>query len=182
MIPEKPIELTDISGHWAEINIKLAVSQGIVNGYPNGSFKPNGLVTRAEFAVMLMKAWKPQTEGAALTFVDTAKIGVWAQKAVAQAVQSGIIHGYQDGSFRPDAEITRAEVAVMIASAINLSAELNTATGFADDEDIPSWAKAPVASLKKLGLLSGKDANHFDPNGKTTRAESVTALLNMLHR
>ncbi|WP_372339222.1 S-layer homology domain-containing protein [Cohnella sp. WQ 127256] len=61
----------------------------------------------------------------------------WAKDAIAQAVQAGIIKGYGDGTFRPDAEITRTEMAVMIASALELAIESQT-TGFADDKDIPS--------------------------------------------
>ncbi|MBB6674566.1 S-layer homology domain-containing protein [Cohnella nanjingensis] len=93
-------------------------NSSIVTGYPDGTFKPNDRVSRAEFAVMLMYMLKPQTEGTALTLTDTSKIGAWAKKAVAQAVQAGIISGYPDGSFRPDADITRAEMAVMIARAL----------------------------------------------------------------
>ncbi|WP_187274374.1 cadherin-like beta sandwich domain-containing protein [Paenibacillus sp. N3.4] len=92
------VHLSDITGHWAEVSIKQAVSKEIVNGYPDGTFKPNHTVTRAEFAVMLMNTLKPQGEGTALTFTDTGKIGGWAQKAVAQAFKAGIIKGYEDGS------------------------------------------------------------------------------------
>jgi hypothetical protein len=133
----------------------------MVTGYPDGTFKPNNTVTRAEFAVMLINTLKPQGSGAALTFTDTMKIGAWAQKAVAQAVQAGIIKGYEDGSFRPEAEITRAEMAVMLANALGLSIE----------------AKAAVAAIKKQGLVEGKGSNAFDPNGITTRAEAATVLL-----
>jgi len=174
------INFSDISGHWAEAGIKQAVSSGIVSGYPDGTFKPNATVTRSEFAVMLMNALKPQGEGAALTFADTAKIGAWAQKAVAQAVQAGIIKGYEDGSFRPDAEITRPEMAAMIANALGQSTEENTPTGFADDKDIPAWAKGAVAAMKKLGIIEGKGTNEFAPGDQTTRAEAVTVLLKML--
>ena len=174
------INFSDISGHWAEAGIKQAVSSGIVSGYPDGTFKPNATVTRSEFAVMLMNALKPQGEGAALTFTDTAKIGAWAQKAVAQAVQAGIIKGYEDGTFRPNAEITRAEMAAMIANALGQSVEENTATDFADDKDIPAWAKGAVAAMKKLGIIEGKGTNEFAPRDQTTRAEAVTVLLKML--
>ena len=129
---------------------------------------------------MLMNALKPQGEGAELTFTDTAKIGAWAQKAVAQAVQAGIIKGYADGTFRPDAEITRAEMAVMIANALGQSIEANAATGFADDKDIPAWAKGSVAFVKQAGIVQGKGDNKFAPQDHATRAEAVTVLLNML--
>ncbi|BBH24192.1 hypothetical protein Back11_55370 [Paenibacillus baekrokdamisoli] len=171
---------SDIAGHWAEANIKQAVSDGIVSGYPNGTFKPNASVTRAEFAVMLMNALKPQDEGTALTFTDAAKIGAWAQKAVAQAVQAGIITGYKDSTFRPDADITRAEMAAMVSKALGKSLEANAATGFADDKDIPAWAKGSIAYVKQAGIVQGKGGNRFAAQDLTTRAEAVTVLLNML--
>jgi hypothetical protein len=176
------VNFSDISGHWAESSIKKAVSGGIVKGYLDGTFKPNQTVTRAEFAVMLMNTLKPQGEGAALTFTDTAKIGAWAQKAVAQAVQAGIVKGYADGSFRPDTTITRAEMAAMVANALKLPAGSNPDTGFADDKKIPSWAKSSVAALKNLGVISGKGKLGFDPSGQTSRAEAVTVLLKMLEQ
>ncbi|MFB9751156.1 fibronectin type III domain-containing protein [Paenibacillus hodogayensis] len=180
-VPEtKPaISFSDIAGHWAEANIKQAVSEGIVTGYPDSTFKPGKAVTRAEFAVMLMNTLKPQGEGKALTFTDKANIGTWAQKAVAQAVQAGIIQGYEDNTFRADAEMTRAEMSTMIAKALGLTIEANAATGFADEKDIPEWAKGTVAANKKLGMLEGKDLNKFDPNAKTVRAEAVTVLLKL---
>ncbi|MFD0670833.1 S-layer homology domain-containing protein, partial [Cohnella sp. GCM10027633] len=175
------IDFSDISEHWAKASIEQAVSNGIVTGYEDGTFKPDKTVTRAEFAVMLMNAIKPQGAGAALTFKDAAKIGSWAQKAVAQAVQAGIINGYEDGTFRPVGEITRAEMAAMIAGALGKSSEANaTATDFADDKDIPAWAKAAVAYVKQASIVQGKGDNRFAPGDHATRAEAVTVLLNML--
>jgi len=174
------IRLSDISGHWAEMNMKQAVSLSIVSGYPDGTFKPNATVTRAEFAVMLMNAMKPEQAGTALTFADKEQIGVWAQEAVAQAVQAGIIHGYEDGTFRPNAQITRAEMAVVISNALGQSAQATTATRFTDNEDIPAWATGAVAAMHKLGIIEGKGASRFAPGDHATRAEAVTVILNML--
>ncbi|MGO4270312.1 S-layer homology domain-containing protein, partial [Paenibacillus sp. TAF58] len=117
---------------------------------------------------------------AALTFTDTAKIGAWAQKAVAQAVQTGIINGYEDGSFRPDAVITRSEMAAMLAGDLGQNNQANAATGFADDNDIPAWAIASVAYVKQAGIVQGKGGNQFAPGDNATRAEAITVLLNML--
>ncbi|MCS7463146.1 cadherin-like beta sandwich domain-containing protein [Paenibacillus doosanensis] len=178
--PNPAVALSDIAGHWAEGNIKQAVNRGIVSGYPDGTFKPNRTVTRAEFAVMLMNARKAQGEGAKLTFTDGAEIGDWAQKAVAQAVQAGVVQGYEDGSFRPNAEITRAEMAVMIAKAASLKIEADAAAGFADDQDIPAWSKGAVAAMKQQKLIEGRDGNVFGPAASATRAEAVTVLLNLL--
>ncbi|QUL55641.1 InlB B-repeat-containing protein [Paenibacillus tritici] len=179
--PKPTINFSDISAHWAKASINQAVSSGIVTGYQDGTFKPDKTVTRAEFAVMLMNALKTQGAGAALTFTDTAKIGSWAQIAVAQAVQAGIINGYEDGTFRPAGEITRAEMAVIIAGALGKYSEANvTATSFADDKDIPAWAKAAVAYVKQTSIVQGKGGNKFAPEDHATRAETVTVLLNML--
>ncbi|WP_240644616.1 S-layer homology domain-containing protein [Paenibacillus paeoniae] len=181
-LPATDGSFSDITGHWAEASIKQAVSVGIVSGYPDGTFKPGRTVTRAEFAVMLMNALKPQGEGASLTFTDKAKIGSWAQKSVAQAVYAGVINGYKDGSFRPNEEITRAEMAKMVAKALGLTGEITETHDFADDKDIPDWAKGAVATIKNLGIIEGKGANQFAPGDKTTRAEAVTVLLKMLEQ
>ena len=174
------VAFSDIAGHWAEASIKQAVNNGIVKGFTDGTFKPNQIVSRAEFAVMLINALKPQGAGADLTFTDTAKIGAWAKEAVAQAVKAGMISGYEDGSFRPDAKITRAEMAKMIANALKLSVESDATTDFADDMDIPTWAKGAVAAMKSLGIVAGTGNNRFNPDAPTTRAEAVTVLLKML--
>lgn len=181
--PEDPgptVTLTDIAGHWAEANIKQAVGSGIAAGYPDGTFKPNRTVTRAEFIVMLMNALKPQDGEAELTFSDAASIGPWAAKAVAQAVRAGMITGYKDGAFRPDAEITRAEMASMLAHALGLTLDENAATGFADDRNIPAWARGAAAAMKEFGIMGGTGSNRFDPAAKATRAEAVTVLLRLL--
>ncbi|WP_405176090.1 cadherin-like beta sandwich domain-containing protein [Paenibacillus sp. FSL H8-0261] len=178
--PTPANNLSDISGHWAQRSIQEALSLGIIKGYSDGTFKPNGTLTRAEFALMLMNALKPQETGTKLTFTDAAKIGAWAQEAVAQAVQAGIINGYEDGTFRPNTEITRAEMAVILAKILGKSNEASATTGFADDKDIPEWAKSSVAYLKLAGLVKGKGDNEFAPQDHATRGEAITILLNLL--
>lgn len=174
------VEFTDIAGHWAESYIKQAVSKGIVNGYPNRMFKPDNAVSRAEFTVMLAGTLNLDGEGAALMFADNEQIGQWAKRAVSLALQMEIVNGYTDGSFRPDAQITRAEMASMIAKTLKVSRNANTTTSFADDEDIPIWAKDAVEAIRKLGIVNGRGGNKFVPNDTATRAEAVVMLLKML--
>jgi hypothetical protein len=177
-----PVAFSDIAGHWAETNIKQAVGAGIVSGYKDGTFKPNRNVTRAEFALMLVHALKPQGQGGAQTFTDSANIGAWAQTAVAQAVQAGWLKGNSDGSFRPNAEITRAEMAVILANASNPSkaaSQANASSSFADDKDIPTWAKGSVNYVMQAGLVQGKGGNYYAPQDSATRAEAVTVLLKL---
>ncbi|MEC0368930.1 S-layer homology domain-containing protein [Paenibacillus chibensis] len=174
------VNVNDIAGHWAEANIQRAIASGIVKGYTDGTFKPNATVTRAEFAVMLMNALKPQREAGTLSFTDDATIDAWARTAVAQAVQAGIVTGYQDGAFHPNDPITRAEMAVMLAKASGMATEGHAATRFADDKDIAAWAKGGVLYAQEAGLMQGKSNNRFAPQDQATRAEAVTVLLNRL--
>ncbi|XID90425.1 S-layer homology domain-containing protein [Paenibacillaceae bacterium WGS1546] len=79
---------------------------------------------------------------------------------------TGIVNGYEDGSFRPDAQITRAEMASMIAKALKAPLDANAQTGFADDEDIPKWAKGAVEAIRELGIAGGRGGNQFVPNAR----------------
>lgn len=179
--PSEPVTyFTDIAGHWAESYISRATAKGMVSGYPDGTFKPNLSVTRAEFAVMLAGALQLEGTEATLSFTDIEQFGTWAEQAVARAVHAGIVEGYEDGSFRPNAQITRAEMAVMIVRGLNLPIKSNTFTGFADDEVIPQWAKDYVEALRGLDIARGREGNQFVPNDSTTRAEAVTIMLRML--
>ncbi|WP_391574856.1 S-layer homology domain-containing protein [Cohnella sp.] len=176
----EPVKLSDISGHWAEASIKDAVKQGIVKGYSDGTFKPNATVTRAEFAVMLMNALKPAGKGAELGFADNAKIGGWAREAIAQAVQANIIKGFSDGTFRPNSNLTRAEMASIVANALKLSGSVEATNGFSDAAKLPNWAKGAIGALTEAGIMQGKNGNKFDSSATATRAEAVTVLLKML--
>ncbi|BFH60104.1 NHL domain-containing protein [Paenibacillus azoreducens] len=179
--PSDPlIHFTDIAGHWAESGIKRAAAKGIISGYPDGTFRPNHAVTRAEFTVMLTGALQLKEKGATVTFTDNDQIGTWAKQAIAQAVQAEIVGGYQDSSFRPNAQITRAEMAVMIARALKLPLMTDTVTGFADEQAIPGWAKGSVEAIRAFGIANGREGNKFVPNDTTTRAEAAVMLLRIL--
>ncbi|MCS7460764.1 S-layer homology domain-containing protein [Paenibacillus doosanensis] len=182
--PQEPkpsaASLIDIEGHWAENDINRAAANGIVNGYPDGAFKPNNPVTRAEFTVMLAGALKLKGEVSSLTFTDNDQIGRWAITAVEQVVQAGIVNGYEDGSFRPNDYISRAEMAAMIARALKKEINANAFTDFADDEAIPQWAKGAIKATRTLGIVDGRGSNQFAPNETATRGEATVMLLRML--
>ncbi|BBI30819.1 fibronectin type III domain-containing protein [Cohnella abietis] len=174
-------QFTDLEGHWAVNAIKQAVAKGFVNGYANGQFKPNGHITRAEFIAILVRVLNLQTEGAQLSLTDTDKISKWAVKPIAQAVEAKLITGYSDGSFRPNEQITRAEIVTIIARAFNLKIKEGVASsGFADDRLIPAWAKGAAEAAREKGIVSGRSGNQFAPNDPATRAEVIVILLNAL--
>ncbi|EFM12576.1 coagulation factor 5/8 type domain protein [Paenibacillus curdlanolyticus YK9] len=176
-----PIAFSDLVGHWAEEQILLAAEKKLINGYPDGTFQPDRTITRAEFVVMLMHALQPDAKGAELTFADSNEIGQWAQEAIAAAVKAGIVQGYSDGSFQPNATITRAEVAVMVKRALG-TASAASAAGFSDQADIPQWAQDAVDLLQAEGFIQGRSGNRYEPNAQTTRAEAAVLLLRILQK
>ncbi|MBB6672918.1 S-layer homology domain-containing protein [Cohnella nanjingensis] len=180
--PSDAADLTDIAGHKREAEIAKAVSLGIVFGYPDGTFRPDGNVTRAEFASMLVRGLSPGEEGATLAFKDKDQIGAWAVKAVRQAVKLGIIHGYEDGTFRPNANITHAEMISMVIRASGLATDNAPQTGFSDDADIPKWAKPAVSKAEETGIVKTGDfpGGKFAPLAMSTRAEAASSLVRML--
>ncbi|MEC0128398.1 polysaccharide lyase family 8 super-sandwich domain-containing protein [Paenibacillus pabuli] len=173
---------TDIAEHWAKSAILSAAGMKLVSGYPDGTFKPNTAITRAEFTFMLAKALSLEGASSVAAFTDEAKIGGWSKQEITNAVEAGIVSGYADGSFRPNARITRAEMAAMIARALKHSAEAGVTTGFADDKDIPKWAKGAIEAVRKLDIVSGRGDNKFVPKGTATRAEAVTILVRILEQ
>ncbi|RJE91310.1 hypothetical protein D3P07_04465 [Paenibacillus sp. 1011MAR3C5] len=169
---------TDIAGHAAEADIVKSLAEGIVNGYPNGMFKPDEGVSRAEFSVMLAKSLKLEGNGASLPFEDKASIAPWANRYVAQIVETGIANGLFGSQFLPAQKLTRAEAAVLLASAkkLELSAE-SAATGFSDDAAIPAWAKPSILALGEAGVsLFQPQSQPFGPDTALTRAEAITLL------
>jgi len=170
----------DIQGHWAEKSIRQAIGRKFVAGYSDGTFRPNQAVTRAEFAAMLVRALNLPNGTAALSFTDADRIGQWARDPIARAAKAGLIRGYSDGSFRPNAPISRAEMAVMIANALRGSASSADEPSFADRDSIPKWAEEAVARLTRLELMQGRSGNKFEPQTIATRAESVTVILRLL--
>ncbi|UQZ34370.1 hypothetical protein C2I18_13085 [Paenibacillus sp. PK3_47] len=174
--------LTDLSGHWAEQSVSDALSDGIISGYPDGSFRPDQPVTRAEFAVLLMKALHLEAGSAELAFTDRSLIGAWAQGAISAAVESKVIKGYSDGSFKPASVLSRAEMAVMIARALGQEPASHKAADFEDHSSIPEWAAGSVQLLGRLGIVNGRGGNLFQPQAPATRAEVVVTLQRMLEQ
>lgn len=174
------VRFSDTELHWAASSIDKAIGLGIVNGYADGSFRPNAQVTRGEFVVMISRALKlgGNADGTALRDFDS--VPGWAQEHVARAVAAGLIGGYADQTFRPGDQLTRAQLAVIIARAAGLELEEGAAPDFADAADIPAWAQREVAAAVKAGLIKGKDGNVFDPNQPATRAEALTLIIRLL--
>jgi len=174
------ITLSDISGHWARESILQAVQQKWINGYEDGTFRPNQPVDREQFAVMLSRALKLEDTETSVSFVDADKIAAWARPHIARVLESKIINGYQDHTFRPDQQINRVEMAAMIVRALGIEPDSKVELPFTDAKTIPAWARPYVAAAYQAGIIQGKGNQIFAPNERATRAEAVIMILRML--
>ncbi|NLW28169.1 S-layer homology domain-containing protein [Acetivibrio saccincola] len=176
------VTFTDIENHWAEENIIGLAKLGIVTGYTDGSIKPNNNITRAEMAVIVVKAasLEPADE-INLSFKDKDEIPNWAAGYIQTAVDNGIITGYEDNTFKPSKNLTREEMVVLIIKAFDIAVEEGLQPPkFKDTDEIGSWALNFVAKSVDLNIVSGYLDNTFKPKRNVTRAETFTVLYNIL--
>ncbi|XID91325.1 ubiquitin-like protein [Paenibacillaceae bacterium WGS1546] len=175
---------SDISGHWAENEIRRAAALGIVKGYPDGTFRPDRAISRAEFVVMLVNALSaelPEPSRDGRTFADARLFGRWSSAAIDRAYLARLVEGYPDGRFGPRREISQAEMAAVIARALRLDPVAGGA-GLAGESPLPKWAQAAVSSFLQEDIRIGRDGAPFAPGGTATRAETIVMLLGLLDR
>ena len=169
------------SSAWYYNNVMQAAANGIVSGYPDGTFKPGNSVTRRDFAIMLTQMLGVSNDGTAVSpfiDVDDDDYGV---VSIAYCKAHGIISGYDDGTFKPDATITRQEAASMIVKAMGVSKVSDEL--YPDDSTIAGWAKDAVYKAKAAGLMKGyEEDGTFRPTGKITRAEAASIMVNALNQ
>lgn len=166
----------DITSHWAKDYVTFTSSRELFSGTGNNSFSPDVPMTRAMFATILARL-----EGVDLTKYTTMRFsdvatGQYFSGAIEWAADKNIITGY-GGKFNPNSNITREQMAVMLANYINYKSyklkTSNTST-FADEIKVASWANDSVKAIQSAGIINGKINNVFDPQGTATRAEVAT--------
>ncbi|MBY9085655.1 S-layer homology domain-containing protein [Paenibacillus sp. HN-1] len=163
--------LNDIEGHWANRYIQELRQRGTISGYPDGTFKPNKSISRAEFAALVVKSLSLAGTGTA----DFNDIGQhWAREMIRTAANYQIVNGYPDGRFMPDQPVSREEMVAMAVYAFQLTG--GNELQFADNAEISDWAKSAVGAAVKAGIVSGQQGNKFAPKSAATRAEAVTLL------
>ncbi|MFD1903038.1 S-layer homology domain-containing protein [Paenibacillus rhizoplanae] len=172
------ISFKDTAGHWGSSTIATAVKLQIISGYADGSFRPDAPVTRAEFAAMIARSFGIGTTSAASKFGDTASN--WAAGYIGALADKGIVTGYADGSFKPGATITRAEMVTIIGRVLDLGV-LQTGTP-ASFKDVSSsyWAANAIRQATSANLVKGISASAFAPKSQATRAEAVAVIIRAL--
>lgn len=172
--------MDDRTGHWAEKLLMEWTEKGWLQGYPDGSYRPDQTISRAEYLAMLDRAFALKAGASELNFKDMGA-GQWFETAVSHAVYSGILEGYEDGTIRPSRQISRQEAAVMLARLLKLEPVSLQLTSFSDAAQIADWGQEAVAELVHNQILAGYPDGTFRPSQPITRAEAVSLLDKAVH-
>ncbi|WP_179223689.1 S-layer homology domain-containing protein [Paenibacillus tyrfis] len=183
-----PIRLTsfsDMTGHWAAIYVDRLLGMGVVHGFEDGTFRPDQTVTRAQLVKMIADALALKTSGTPTRFADRDSVPDWAKDAIADAVQAGIIQGYEEKGapwFKPEQPFTRAELVVVLARILEQNSANRTKeiAGFNDQKDIPDWAQQAVQATFAKKIISGYPDGSFRPGNHVTRAEAAKMIYMLL--
>src|SRR5574344_1594741 len=173
------VEVTDLSeNYWAFKYIEPMSVDEIVVGYPDGSFKPDAPITRAEFATMAIKALGQQKAkvNTQIAFSDVPK-GYWAYDMIQKAVHFDLIKNSNGEKFRPDDNVSRAEVLSLVINSLTTDemsadkAKEILKERFNDFSQIPEWIIVPVAKAHKLDIIVFLPNNdlEFEANRPATR-------------
>ena len=172
---------SDVSG-WYEPYVKFVAARDIMNDF-SGLFKPNDLITRGDLAYFLANM------GEQITIVPTAQISLSDvpsthpyYESIVWAYSTGIINGYADGTFRPNQNVTRQELAAMLYCYTQIAGRtymqrVIVEKKFKDENKIEPFAQEAVSCLQQAGIITGKGNDYFDPLSNVTRAECAKMLM-----
>ena len=166
-------------GDWFYEAVEYCASRGFMAGTDNGIFSPNVALSRAMVAQILY-AMENKPGGAPGGKFSDVKDSDWFAAAVNWCAQAGVVAGMDDGTFAPDANVTREQLATMLCSYTRFKGKDATATGnidqFSDVGRVSSWAADNVKWAVGHGIMAGKDGNVIDPTGNATRAEMAQMI------
>ncbi|GAU77017.1 S-layer homology domain-containing protein [Fusibacter sp. 3D3] len=169
---------SDIQKHWAQTTLEEWTTSGFASGYPDGTFRPDEMITRAEFMTLVNKVFYFTQENS-INFSDVS-VSDWYYSSVKKAVAAGYIKGYPDNTMGPNRSITRQEAAIIIAKVKGLELTSLNINNFSDASSIANWSRSYVGAVVNAGLMSGYPDGTFRPTDIIKRAEALVALNNAM--
>lgn len=182
------INFIDLDGHWAKDGILEMVKLGLVSGVGDNKFDPDRKITRAEFTAILVSTIGLQNSSVVRGQFTDVPADKWYFQAVNAAAQAGIVNGCTPDEFYPDMEITREQMAGIIAQTLvyknkgtTLSPEqVQAILGiYTDESSISPWARNGAALVIQKGIMKGRNATSFAPGESATRAEATIMILQL---
>ena len=179
---EKEMHFDDVTSSWAKEKVEILASRRLINGVSDMAFNPEGSITRAEFAAMLVRSLYGKLSKSKGTFTDVAA-GSWYADTVETAYELGLVTGMGEDSFGPDINISREQLAVLAYRLYQYKKNTRTVNSFnntfADYKDISSYAKDAAGFAAKAGIMTGS-GGRFEPKRSATRQEAAVVLYRLL--
>jgi hypothetical protein len=179
---------TDLpSTHWAYKVVNTLSDRGVLGGYDDGSFRPDSLVTRAEFSKMIAIFMKLNLTTTTVSSFSDVSSNHWALKYIEADKSSELISGYPDGTYKPDNSIKRSEVSrIIVAANDKLNAKSTSSKSTASTKYVPfsdikgNWAESDIIRLREVGVADAYPDGLFRPERLCTRAEAAKLLYLLL--
>ncbi len=173
------LPFTDVSaGDWFYDPVCYVYSQGLMTGTSATTFEPNTPLSRAMLVAVLHRL-EGSPQASAGDFTDVAD-GDWYAQAVNWAASVGVVNGFDDGTFQPNAAITREQMAAILRNYAAYKGLDVTVTGdlstYSDAASVSDWAKDSVEWAVEQGLISGMTVDTLEPHGLSTRAQVAAVL------
>jgi len=176
----------DLQGNWASNAIQDLSNQNIITGYPDGSFRPNGSITRAEFSAVMVKALGLNSAANGTQTFNDVPSNNWAYPAIETVRSAGLVSGYPGGLFAPSRNLTRAEAIAIMSNASRMPVPSDAIanqilSGYRDSSAIPSWARNGVAAAIQSGIYASNpnSGNAINPTEPATRADVAAMVENL---
>jgi parallel beta-helix repeat protein len=184
--PSVQVSFKDVpSNYWAQTFIQELASRDIIKGFPDGSFRPNDPVTRAQFAALLSQAMNKPIVRRSATFADV-KSTFWAATAIQKAYTTGFMSGYSSTTFRPSENISRVQILVSLANGLSFAPTKPTDATlqiYSDAVTIPAYARNSVAAATENRMVVNyPNLKLLIPNQPATRAEVAAFIYQSLVR
>ena len=173
---------SEIENHWAKEPLSYFIDQNWMQGYEDGTYKPDQTITRAEFMTLLNKVcgYTQRDDAAAKKFTDVPE-DAWYFGNISIALAAGYVSGTGDTTMSPNDPITREQAFAMVARIANaVSDDLTVLDKFSDIQKAASYAKPYLAALTKLGYIAGYEDGTVLPKANITRAEAVQVMYKAL--
>ncbi|WP_165822707.1 S-layer homology domain-containing protein [Paenibacillus montanisoli] len=171
---------------FAKFAIETLADMKVVQGYKDGAFQPYGLVTRAEFATMLVKALRIPAAGGSY-FKDVPR-NAWYYEVISASAKAGLIKGYTDGTFHPNRTITQQETLEIVNNALLYGGYKQTSAGkgellhfFDQSKGYDAWSKQAVHNLLREGIVKDYDTFQINADKKSNRAECAELIYRLLY-
>ncbi|HEY9847185.1 MAG TPA: S-layer homology domain-containing protein, partial [Candidatus Caenarcaniphilales bacterium] len=174
---------SDTRGHWARPFIETLGQENVVSGFPDGTFKPDQPVTRAQFAAIVRQAFNENAVRQARGFKDI-PVNHWASAAIKEAYETGFMTGYPNSLFQPNLEIPKVQVLVSLASGLRYTPTRPAATdlkAYTDAGEIPDYATNGVAATTEKNIVVNyPNVKFLNPNETATRGDVAAFIYQAL--